>query len=114
MPLKEILEGLVNEAKEKAGAGETGVKQAPIHIYPDGRVDSRNAARYTGYAEKTLAMKRAAGTGPPFIKRGKIFYYIVDLDAWLQAHGKLRTTAQARIKAKQAIANELEIAAAAR
>ena len=100
----------VTNTKETPDVIHENIKQTPVHVYPDGRVDTLNAARYTGYAEKTLAMKRNSGTGPPFVKRGKVFYYIEDLVAWLQGHGKVLTTAQARIQAKQAAADELKIA----
>ncbi len=63
---------------------------------PDGRMDCVNAARYLGLRPKTLAMMRCNGTGPEFIKRGKIFYYQVDLDNWLNADGKFSSTAEAR------------------
>ena len=39
-------------------------------------------------------MWRASGTGPRFIKRGRIFYYKEDLDAWLNENGRHRSTAQ--------------------
>ena len=66
-----------------------------IDIFPDGRMDGRNAGHYLGVKEKTLAMWRASGTGPRFIKRGRIFYYKEDLDAWLNENGRHRSTAQA-------------------
>lgn len=66
-----------------------------IMMFPDGRLDTKNAARYLGLKEKTLAMMRGNGTGPKFIKRGRIFYFKEDLDAWLNAHGRLLSTAQA-------------------
>lgn len=65
-----------------------------ITMYPDGRLDSRNAAMYLGLKEKTLAMMRGRGNGPRFIKRGRIFYYKEDLDAWLNANGRVISTAQ--------------------
>lgn len=66
-----------------------------ITAYPDGRLDARNASLYLGLKEKTLAMMRGNGTGPKFIKRGRIFYYQEDLDTWLNANGRLTSTAQA-------------------
>lgn len=71
------------------------VEVISIMIYPDGRLDVRNAARYLGLKEKTLAMMRGNGTGPQFIKRGRIFYYREDLDTWLNAGGRYLSTAQA-------------------
>jgi hypothetical protein len=69
-----------------------------IIIFPDGRLDTANAAAYTGYAPKTMAMMRANGTGPKFVKRGKVFYYKDDLDEWLIAGGKFTSTAQHRVQ----------------
>ncbi|MGH8606662.1 MAG: helix-turn-helix domain-containing protein [Gammaproteobacteria bacterium] len=63
--------------------------------YPDGRMNTENAARYLGVTLKTLAMWRCAGTGPAFVKRGRIFYYRSDLDTWLRG-GRAQSTAQAR------------------
>lgn len=62
---------------------------------PDGRMDTRNAAAYVGLSEKTLAMMRCAGNGPQFVKRGRVFYFKDDLDAWIKA-GRALSTAQAR------------------
>ena len=56
------------------------MKKIEVITYPDGRLDVKNAARYLGLSEKTLAMMRSNGTGPQFIKRGKIFYFKGDLD----------------------------------
>ena len=58
-----------------------------IKVYPDGRVDTSNAATYLGLSPKTLAMFRSNGKGPQFIKRGRVFYYLKDLDEWLNADG---------------------------
>jgi Helix-turn-helix domain len=71
------------------------LKTPVIDIFPDGRMDGRNAAHYLGVKEKTMAMWRAGGTGPQFIKRGRIYYYKEDLDAWLNENGRHRSTAQA-------------------
>jgi hypothetical protein len=70
-----------------------------IELYPDGRMDTRNTALYTGLAEKTLAMMRCNGTGPKFVKRGRIFYFQDDVDAWLNANGRLTSTAQSQARA---------------
>jgi hypothetical protein len=65
-----------------------------VTVLPDGRMNTKNAARYLGLKEKTLAMMRSAGQGPAFIKRGRVFYFRDDLDAWIQA-GRATSTAQA-------------------
>ena len=46
-----------------------------IFIYPDGRLDTENAAQYLGLSKKTLAMMRCNGTGPEYVKSGKVLYY---------------------------------------
>ncbi len=65
--------------------------------FPDGRLDVPNASIYLGLAEKTLAMMRTKGTGPEFVKRGKIFYFLEDLNKWIHQEGKLTSTAQKMI-----------------
>lgn len=60
-----------------------------VVMLPDGRLDRKNAARYLGLAVKTLAMHASRGTGPRYVKRGRVFYYRADLDQWLQA-GRVR------------------------
>ena len=58
-------------------------------------MDSLNTARYIGCSEKTLANMRSQGIGPAFVKRGRVFYYQDDVDAWLRA-GRVISSAQAR------------------
>ena len=73
----------------------------PIEVvtYPDGRMDAKNTATYTGLSAKTLAMMRCSGTGPKFVKRGRIFYFKTDVDDWMNAQGRLTSTAQAKRRA---------------
>ena len=73
-----------------------------IMMLPDGRMNTTQAALYLGLAEKTLAMMRSHGTGPKFIKRGRVFYYKEDLDAWLNEQGRVTSTAQHRASQKDA------------
>lgn len=73
---------------------------AHIVIYPDGRLDTRNAALYIGYSVKTLAMKRCEGSGPKFVKLGYVYYYREDLDAWIAEQGRQTSTAQGGSKRK--------------
>ncbi|MDX2164063.1 MAG: hypothetical protein SFW07_01465 [Gammaproteobacteria bacterium] len=70
------------------------IQSAPIYMFPDERLDAHNAAIYLGLKEKTLAMMRSKGVGPKFIKRGRVFYFKEDLDLWLNADGRLVSTAQ--------------------
>lgn len=70
-------------------------KVLEVTILPDGRMDARNAAIYVGLSAKTMAMMRSKGSGPPFVKRGRIFYFLKDLDKWMR-EGLAKSTAQAR------------------
>ena len=65
-----------------------------VMIFPDGRLDTQNAADYLGLSVKTLAMMRCNGTGPKFIKRGRIFYFKEDLDEWIIKEGKFSSASQ--------------------
>lgn len=76
------------------------VQRIPVQELPDGRMDAKNAARYCGLSEKTMAMKRCAGTGPKYVKLGRIFYHRADLDAWLTAD-RVGSTAQQRLISAQ-------------
>jgi len=76
------------------------IETVTVKMYPDGRLDTKNAALYLGLEEKTLAMKRSEGTGPSFIKRGRIFYFKEDLDAWINECTKAKSTAQLRATVK--------------
>lgn len=66
-----------------------------VVMLPDGRMNTRNTAIYCGISEKTLAMKRCDGTGPKFVKLGRVFYFRDDVDAWLGG-SRATSTAQAR------------------
>lgn len=66
-----------------------------VVMLPDGRMDAKNAATYCGLSVKTLAMKRCDGTGPKFVKLGRVFYFREDLDEWLGGH-RATCTAQSR------------------
>jgi hypothetical protein len=72
------------------------LRSVDILVFPDGRLDTKNAAAYLGLSEKTLAMMRCQGTGPCFIKRGRVFYYQEDLDAWVAQAKRVTSTAQAK------------------
>lgn len=68
-----------------AGAvAELQTEEVKVRILPDGRMTRRDAARYLGNAEKTLAMWELQGKGPPSLKvGGRRFYYKDDLDAFI-------------------------------
>lgn len=55
-----------------------------IQILPDGRMDTKNAAAYLGRKPKTLAQWRSANIGPPYVKKGRVYYYKHDVDNWLR------------------------------
>jgi hypothetical protein len=59
-------------------------RSVDVVILPDGRMNRKNAALYLGLSVKTLAMHASRGTGPTSIKRGRVFYFRDDLDAWLK------------------------------
>ena len=60
-----------------------------MEILPDGRLNTVDAAAYLGLAVATLACMRSRKTGPRYIKRGRVFYHIADLDGWLKAGERL-------------------------
>ncbi|MBK7897923.1 MAG: DNA-binding protein [Betaproteobacteria bacterium] len=62
-------------------------------------MDTTNASTYIGLSEKTLAMMRCNGSGPKFVKRGRVFYFQVDIDAWMNAQGRHTSTARAAANA---------------
>ncbi len=73
-----------------------------LFIFPDGRLDTRNASKYLGLSKKTLDQWRSdGGKGPPYIKKGRVFYFKEDLDSWLTDQGKHTSTAQQRYKKKK-------------
>lgn len=76
---------------------DVAIDSISVLVLPDGRMDTKNAARYLGLREKTLAMLRSAGEGPAYVKRGRVFYFKHDLDAWVQA-GRVTSTAGEAIR----------------
>ncbi len=71
------------------------IETGRVSVLPDGRMDTTNAAIYIGRSYKTLANWRIQGTGPTYIRRGRIYYFKFELDEWL-AGGRATSTAQAR------------------
>jgi hypothetical protein len=72
------------------------IEQETVKILPNGRLRAKEAAKYLGLSEKTLASYRCNGTGPAFIKQGGIFYHKDALDNWLNEAKPCFSTAQAR------------------
>ena len=57
------------------------------------------ASHYLGLAPATLAKMRCLGGGPPFTKLGRaVVYDVADLEAWVVAQGKRRSTAEIATK----------------
>ena len=61
-----------------------GVDQVRVRVLPDGRMTRRDAAKYLGLKEKTLAMWSVAGKGPSVLRvAGRCFHaYPVDADTY--------------------------------
>jgi hypothetical protein len=76
---------------------EIELERVKVVIYPDGRLDTVNAARFLGLSPKTIAIMRSSGTGPRFVKRGRVFYFLEDLQAWIAEQPRVRSCAQARL-----------------
>jgi predicted site-specific integrase-resolvase len=72
----------------------------PLHIYPDGRLDTKNASLYLGVSVKTMATWRTKGEGPPFIKPtgNRIFYFQNDLDAWINRFDRAASTSESQYR----------------
>jgi hypothetical protein len=73
------------------------VETVRVVAYPDGRLNTDNAARFLGLSTKTLAIMRSNGTGPRFMKRGRVFYFLDDLQSWVEESKRVRSSAQARL-----------------
>jgi hypothetical protein len=81
------------------------IQRLKLVIFPDGRLETNNSARFLGLSAKTLAMMRSAGTGPKFVKRGRVFYFLEDLQAWLAEQPRVNSTAQARLLTRNTCAS---------
>ena len=61
------------------------IDQVRVRVLPDGRLDRKNAAKYLGRSEKTLAMWQMNGKGPrSVLVGGRRFYYKDSLDAFIR------------------------------
>jgi hypothetical protein len=61
-----------------------GLEQMTVIILPDGRLDRKNAARYLGRAEKTLAEWHRLGKGPASrLVGGRRFYDLQHLRSFV-------------------------------
>lgn len=82
--------------------------ERPIRWLPDRRTDAAGASIFLGLSPKTLANHRTTGTGPAFVKRGRVWYYEADLLAWL-ATGRASSTAQVRIQRERQTPRVVEL-----
>ncbi len=61
-------------------------KTLNLFVFPDGRMDRKNAAQYLGCAPKTMADWATKGSGPEYLLvGGRVFYFKASLDAWIGA-----------------------------
>ena len=61
------------------------LEQVRVRVLPDGRMTRRDAARYLGRAQKTLAMWALEGRGPKSVLvGGRRFYFKDVLDAFIR------------------------------
>ncbi len=64
---------------------ERVTEQVRVRVLPDGRLTRKDAAKYLGRAEKTLAMWETEGKGPPSVLvGGRRFYFKDGLDAFIR------------------------------
>ena len=64
---------------------EPAIEQVRVRILPDGRLARKDAAKYLGRAEKTLAMWEMERKGPPSVLvGGRRFYFKNALDAFIR------------------------------
>ncbi len=64
---------------------EPAIEQVRVRVLPDGRLARKDAAKYLGRAEKTLAMWEMEGKGPTSILvGGRRFYFKDVLDAFVR------------------------------
>ena len=63
----------------------TAVEQVRVRVLPDGRMSRRDAARYLGLKERTLAAWAMEGKGPPVVRVGsRCFYRRKDIDDFIE------------------------------
>jgi hypothetical protein len=66
---------------------EAVIELVRVRVLPDGRMSRKDAAKYLGRAEKTLAMWEMESKGPPSVLvGGRRFYFKDALDAFI--HGE--------------------------
>ncbi len=64
---------------------EPAIEQVRVRVLPDGRLTRKDAAKYLGRAEKTLAMWEMERKGPlSVLVGGRRFYFKDALDAFIR------------------------------
>ena len=64
---------------------QLAIDQVRVRVLPDGRLTRKDAAKYLGRAEKTLAMWELEGKGPSsLLVGGRRFYFKDVLDAFVR------------------------------
>ncbi len=64
---------------------EPAIEQVRVRVLPDGRMTRKDAAKYLGRAEKTLAMWEMEAKGPQSVLvGGRRFYFKNVLDAFVR------------------------------
>ena len=64
---------------------EPVIEQVRVRVLPDGRLTRKDAAKYLGRAEKTLAMWEMERKGPPSVLvGGRRFYFKDALDSFIR------------------------------
>ncbi len=64
---------------------ESVIDQVRVRVLPDGRMTRKDAAKYLGRAEKTLAMWEMEAKGPQSVLvGGRRFYFKDVLDAFVR------------------------------
>ncbi len=57
------------------------------------RIDTREAAIYTGLSYSKLTKLRTYGGGPKYLKIGeRVIYAVSDIDSWLERHVRQNTS----------------------
>ena len=68
-----------------AETGSPTIEQVRVRVLPDGRMTRKDAAKYLGRAEKTLAMWEMERKGPSSVLvGGRRFYFKDTLDAFIR------------------------------
>ena len=64
---------------------DPAIDQVRVRVLPDGRMSRRDAAKYLGFTEKTMAMRACQGKRPNGVKvGGRVFYYKAELDDFVR------------------------------